>query len=145
MKCWKRQRELVKKIVLNSDGICFGRTIETQKVDRDSQSIMTLESNCDMIEFVADSGCSDHMVTSNTGMTNIKPASKKIVVANGQLLTLVKSDDSILFFDMTNKANNLVLQNILVVLQLMRLLLVFRSLKIDRVRKKCSQLYWSFL
>jgi hypothetical protein len=45
-------------------------------------------------------------VTFDMRMSNIKPVSKKIVVANGQSLTLGRSGDLILFSDMNIKAKN---------------------------------------
>jgi hypothetical protein len=81
--------------------------IETQENDGDSQALMTLLSNCEVIKFVADSGCSVHMVTSDAGMTNVKFVSRRIMVANGQSLSSAKSGDRILFSDTYNKTNKL--------------------------------------
>jgi hypothetical protein len=74
------------------------------------------------------------MVKSDMGTTKIKLLSNKIVVANWQSQTSVKYGDFILFSDVNNQANKLLLQNVLVVPQLMRPLLLLRFVAKDEVQ-----------
>jgi hypothetical protein len=106
----KTKNKMVKKIDDNSNGICFCGIIETQENDSESQALMNLQSNDNMILFVGDPACSDQMASSDTWMTNIKPVIKKTEVDNSQLITSVKSGVLIPFFDMNNKAYELLLQ-----------------------------------
>jgi hypothetical protein len=136
---------LVKEIDTREGGIKFGGMMKLQDSDEEGHPLMSQQSFEENIEFVADSGCSDHMLRNTNGMTNIHMQSKKIIMANRQSLESNQIGDLTPYLFIGNCREPLLPKNVLVVPLLVKPLLLLKLVVGDGVEIKMSTKSITFL